>query len=553
MARIVLSFVVAAAFQPGVLAQTWCGKNYMAGSPVVPPGGQFPTPATTSSPLLAFRCAPAIKPYIPDDASSPAGILIDTYVTYSDIVGAAPISIPDHGDLGSVAVTVSTNGHVLADGTVPLNASKVELPFSLSDLEPTTGAYNISCTATYAVSGAATQSFNTSGALSYLPAPPDGRSVTKMDLRTGALLAKPATGKGGTYEPVMPVGFYTTFGGYLASNLSIINEVKDLGYTVIHPVPAYDNLTQLAQVIERMEEVGMYLMYDMRWTYQNTTAITEEVNRVKNSPALLLWYTGDEPDGTSDPLNATSIAYDLIYKLDGYHPVSLCLNCENYYWNEYSAGADIVMQDAYPIGNNVTFSSQWGTACTPEYGDCGCDNCKGDFEDISTRLDEFHYRLWVDGWDRTKALWTVPQGFGQDTYWPDYPTGQQFVVQSIVGINHGGRGVVSWDMPTTDEILQYGARLARASAVFTPYIASPAAVFAHVFVGQVDVGLWTVAGKTLVLAANLNYAAAAFDLGSVPGLQNRTAPVVQILDSGASANGSVISFESTGSGGFVVG
>ncbi len=91
----------------------------------------------------------------------------------------------------------------------------------------------------------------------------------------------------------------------------------------------------------------------------NNTAVTEEVNRVKNSPALLLWYTGDEPDGTSDPLNATTTAYDLIYSLDGYHPVSLVLNCENYYWTEYTAGADIVMQDTYPIAINATFSTVW--------------------------------------------------------------------------------------------------------------------------------------------------------------------------------------------------
>ncbi len=94
-------------------------------------------------------------------------------------------------------------------------------------------------------------------------------------------------------------------------------------------------------------------------TYQNTTAVTDEVNNVKNSPALLLWYTGDEPDGTSDPLNATSTTYDLINSLDGYHPVSLVLNCENYYWPEYSAGSDIIMQDTYPIGINATYSVRW--------------------------------------------------------------------------------------------------------------------------------------------------------------------------------------------------
>lgn len=54
------------------------------------------------------------------------------------------------------------------------------------------------------------------------------------------------------------------------------------------------------------------------------------------------------PDGTSDPLNATSITKALINDLDGggYHPVSLVLNCENYYFTNYSAGADVLLQDA---------------------------------------------------------------------------------------------------------------------------------------------------------------------------------------------------------------
>lgn len=39
--------------------------------------------------------------------------------------------------------------------------------------------------------------------------------------------------------------------------------------------------------------------------------------------------------------------------------------------SEYTSGADIVMQDTYMIGNNVTFSTQWDTPCTEDYGDCG--------------------------------------------------------------------------------------------------------------------------------------------------------------------------------------
>lgn len=106
-----------------------------------------------------------------------------------------------------------------------------------------------------------------------------------------------------------------------------------------------------------MEEVGLYLVYDMRKSvrkflvpsvhldildsdYMNATAVTEQVNMIKSRPNLLTWYTGDEPDGTSDPLNATFIASRLVQSLDGgdgeggagYHPVSLVLNCENYFF-----------------------------------------------------------------------------------------------------------------------------------------------------------------------------------------------------------------------------
>lgn len=68
--------------------------------------------------------------------------------------------------------------------------------------------------------------------------------------------------------------------------------------------------------------------------------VTAQVNHIKSRPNLLLWYTGDEPDGTSDPLDATLKASNLITSLDGgdgnggagYHPVSLVLNCQDYQW-----------------------------------------------------------------------------------------------------------------------------------------------------------------------------------------------------------------------------
>lgn len=156
----------------------------------------------------------------------------------------------------------------------------------------------------------------------------------------------------------------------------------------------------------------------------NSTSVTEQVNRIKSRSNLLLWYTADEPDGTSDPLDATLLSSNLITSLDGgdgrggsgYHPVSLVLNCENYEFTAYASGADIVMQDTYMIGNNVTFSSEWGTVCTTDYGDCGCDNCKGSYQDISTREDEFRERIFINGWELNKVVWAVPQAFGNESY-----------------------------------------------------------------------------------------------------------------------------------------
>ncbi|EKM52442.1 uncharacterized protein PHACADRAFT_126254 [Phanerochaete carnosa HHB-10118-sp] len=550
MLRTAFTTLLVVSYLARAYAQTWCGKNYMAGSPVIPPGGQFPISATSSSPLLAFRCAPAIKPYLPEDVPTLSSFIIDTPITKSEITGAAPISLPGHGSLGSVAVTVSVDGRSLATGVVPLNATKFELPFSLAGFSPRAEAYNVTCTAEYSSSSLSKpQQFSTGAALSLLPDPPAGRSVTKMDLRTGALLAKPATGNGGSYETVFPIGFYTNFAGYLDSNLTLLNVLKEQGFTV-HPVPTFDNLTALDLILDRMQELGLYLMYDMRWTYMNDTAVTEEVNRIKNRPNLLLWYTGDEPDGTSDPLNATSHAYDLIYSLDGYHPVSLVLNCEDYFWTQYTSGSDIVMQDTYMISNNVTFSNQWETPCTLDYGCCGCDDCKGNFEDISTRMDDFAERLWDNGWDRTKAVWTVPQAFGNDTYWTRQPTGKEYIVQAVLGINHGGLGVVAWNDPTTPEIKASASALALALPTMQDFILSPSASFAHVSSGQVDVGVWTVGARSLVLATNLNYAEATLPLASVPGVEGKS--VQQVFDSGASFAGGKFVFESTGTGGFIV-
>lgn len=208
-----------------------CGKYYdpsqMPQDKAPPPGGTFPIPTTSQSPLLALRCAPAIKPYLAEDASSSAAILIDSPVVSSNIQGAESIDLPSGSlsNAGTLSISVSVGGKVLGKGNVPLNATAYEIPFSLGDLTPQVSPYNVSCQATYS-GGSSSQVFSASSSLYYMPDPTVG-AVTKMDLRTGALLAKLANGQG-SYNPVFPNGFYTEF-EYLASNLTLIDELAAQG------------------------------------------------------------------------------------------------------------------------------------------------------------------------------------------------------------------------------------------------------------------------------------------------------------------------------------
>ena len=33
----------------------------------------------------------------------------------------------------------------------------------------------------------------------------------------------------------------------------------------VHPIPPFDNLTAFNLMVDKMEELGLWLMYDMRW------------------------------------------------------------------------------------------------------------------------------------------------------------------------------------------------------------------------------------------------------------------------------------------------
>jgi hypothetical protein len=259
---------------------------------------------------------------------------------------------------------------------------------------------------------------------------------------------------------------------------------------------------------EYMDKIDLKFMYDLRSYYKNLTEVQGQVSAIKDFESLYAYWGSDEPDGWQDPFDATVLSRDLIRRIDPYHPVSVTLNCQNYYFKEYTAGADFIMEDVYPIGINSTFS-KWGTACNVTHGDCGCDNCQGNVQDVSSRLDDLAmYEEWLGLWPKTK--FHNPQSFHGENYWMRSPTPEEEVAMNALAFIHVAKGIVSWVWPVESAdrgLVEAHGQLAK---VVT---ANPARDFLVLGVAQrgdsgleiVDVGYWVVDGKMMVMIVNGGY------------------------------------------------
>jgi len=310
--------------------------------------------------------------------------------------------------------------------------------------------------------------------------------------------------------------------------------------------------------LDEMQKQGMYLMYDLRDDFQNLTAVQSQVNAMKSYPNLLLWYTADEPDGWSYPKSSTLDAGNLITSLDPYHPVSLVLNCFDYDFETYTQGASIIMHDPYPVGINATVSTVWGTVCNSTYGDCGCDDCNGNFGDLTTRADTIAHRLSVDGRSRGVAAWSVPQAFGVESYWPRRPTPNEFILQTVITLNHGSKGIVPW---TEDQLMPAALKssasvLGGALSTIESMIFADGVVFKAVSKSAstgVDVAQWTVGKQTLILGGNMGSSSISTSVGTFgSGAAVKTIMTLGGTASISSSGAVTVNFDALGSIGLVV-
>ena len=165
------------------------------------------------------------------------------------------------------------------------------------------------------------------------------------------------------------------------------------------------------------------------------------------------------------------------------------------------------MEDAYPVGINATYSRPWNTTCNETYGDCGCDDCVGELQDVSNRLDGlFDYQQWLGEFE--KPLWSVLQAFSGEGYWARDPTAEETWVMMLLSFNHGAKAIMSWTFPTSDVLEQAHGTMSR--------VASTSPVSDFLLDGQptrisipdcdsLDVAYWIHGSQVLISLANLDH------------------------------------------------
>jgi hypothetical protein len=458
--------------------------------------------------------------YVADDKFG--SIIVDASISYMHGLPYYNSSFNKQTNLTSsfttlfVDISVADTGlDLVSSGNVTVNSTANEFVFSLAGFSPQFEPYTISIIGS---SGDGNHSYFATTQLYRLPDRSDGGSTVKIDNLYGGLVVQDFKTNLSKWTSLFPYTYYVLWDEWLGSSVDDLNVFAAQGYNTIHIVPTGTlgdlgdsdfPLSDLVPYLERAQSLGLWLHWSFSGSnYNNLTYVEQQVNLLKSQPNFLLWYSADEPDGQVQPLNSTKLAYNLIKTLDPYHPVSLALNCENFYFEEYSSGADIILSDVYPIAVNTSWSVVYDTPCNTTYGCCGCDNCDGNFEDVSNRFDLFaSYQEILN--TPQKPHWGAPQAFGNETFWSRYPTPGEELVMNMISVNHGAKGIVMWDYPSEPGIYEVTSALSKVlgSAVVGSFLLNSFWEGGLAVEGskRVDVSAWTVGSQMLLSVVNLKY------------------------------------------------
>lgn len=280
-------------------------------------------------------------------------------------------------------------------------------------------------------------------------------NATKTDRLTGTLIVREL--------PFIPFGFYA----YSPVYPTLPEEEVVKGFNLMSPYQKITRKTlkQRKAYMDRCASLGMKVNYNLLSVAgeggvgfkmnvadeKKRKLLVREIKKFKDHPALLSWYIADEPVGQGKPPEPLIETYNLIKKLDPYHPVTVVFMTPSQAWR-YAGSMDIVMADPYPIPNkSVT-----------------------EVENVSRLLHNSFYPA--------KPLWIVPQAFGGAENWKREPTPGEIRVMTYLALINGARGIQYFirnglnGFPKSTETWNECGKMALETAALTPFYAQGAEV-----------------------------------------------------------------------------
>ncbi|CAG8593533.1 8096_t:CDS:2, partial [Diversispora eburnea] len=403
-------------------------------------------------------------PFVPNLSNGYTAMFQNQPYLSTDSIGSLMVTVTNTTSTIVVKASLDDGTEILAATRINIEENVVKVTFSLAKIVPKLKAYNVKISFYTEFDGILVHI--TYSELYYLPA---GPKTVKIDRLYGGIFTS-------TNETIFPVGPYVDVGGWLAKGniRANIQTLKDLNYNIISPDPPYPNISFIHQMFQAADIIGgIYIQYSFRHDYTDTQKVIDQVNQFKNYSSLLTWHIADEPDGVHWTNNSAVFeAYEVIKRMDPYHPASLVLNCQHSA-AFYADSTDVLIADVYPIGINTYH-------CTEYSGVCGCDNCVGNFSlDIPKRTQKYMADLDLIGRGLI-VKWMVLQAFyDQNSWWERTPTSQEIRAMWYISIIYGYKGLMFWRFPfilehsTKDQITNLSKRIKDLSYYMTSMLQLP--------------------------------------------------------------------------------
>jgi len=133
----------------------------------------------------------------------------------------------------------------------------------------------------------------------------------------------------------------------------------------------YESYRHVISQLDRVHELGlMQIPFVVSYFrgQEDYDALRASVSRLKHHPAILAWYTADEPGGSGTMPDTLLKAKDIIHEIDPNHPV-IVLDAFPDLLRDYGPAADILIADPYPIPNHsIEMVGEWTDAAVRAAG-----------------------------------------------------------------------------------------------------------------------------------------------------------------------------------------